>query len=53
MTPVHRHTRKFLDDFDGADLDPGVWVPHYLPMWSARVGERRDMPELAVDWVRA
>jgi hypothetical protein len=26
----------FLDDFDGADLDTGVWVPHYLPMWSSR-----------------
>jgi hypothetical protein len=26
----------FLDDFDGADLDTEVWVPHYLPMWSSR-----------------
>ena len=26
----------FRDDFDGADLDRGVWVPHYLPMWSSR-----------------
>jgi hypothetical protein len=29
-------TRDFLDDFDGADLDRDVWVPHYLPMWSSR-----------------
>jgi len=26
----------FLDDFDGPDLDTGVWLPHYLPMWSSR-----------------
>jgi hypothetical protein len=26
----------FRDDFDGAELDTGVWVPHYLPMWSSR-----------------
>jgi hypothetical protein len=26
----------FLDDFDDAQLDPGVWIPHYLPMWSSR-----------------
>ena len=24
------------DDFDGADLDLAVWVPHYLPAWSSR-----------------
>jgi hypothetical protein len=29
-------TREFLDDFDAADLDTSVWVPHYLPMWSSR-----------------
>jgi hypothetical protein len=33
VTPT---TREFLDDFDGADLDTEVWVPHYLPMWSSR-----------------
>jgi hypothetical protein len=27
---------SFLDDFDGSDLDTGVWVPHYLPHWSSR-----------------
>jgi hypothetical protein len=27
---------RFLDDFDGGDLDTTVWVPHYLPMWSSR-----------------
>jgi hypothetical protein len=26
----------FEDDFDGPELDPGVWVPHYLPAWSSR-----------------
>jgi hypothetical protein len=26
----------FLDDFDAAELDTDVWVPHYLPMWSSR-----------------
>ena len=25
-----------MDDFDGADLDAEVWIPHYLPMWSSR-----------------
>ncbi len=26
----------FRDDFDGADLDLDVWLPHYLPAWSSR-----------------
>lgn len=26
----------FEDDFDGPDLDPAVWFPHYLPAWSSR-----------------
>jgi hypothetical protein len=26
----------FEDDFDGADLDTKVWLPHYLPAWSSR-----------------
>ncbi len=26
----------FRDDFDGDDLDPAVWDPHYLPAWSSR-----------------
>jgi hypothetical protein len=26
----------FEDDFDGPDLDPTVWLPHYLPAWSSR-----------------
>jgi hypothetical protein len=26
----------FADDFDGADLDLDVWIPHYLPQWSSR-----------------
>jgi Glycosyl hydrolases family 16 len=29
-------TLTFEDDFDGPDLDPAVWVPHYLPQWSSR-----------------
>ncbi|MHA3701342.1 glycoside hydrolase family 16 protein [Jatrophihabitans sp. YIM 134969] len=29
-------TTSFVDDFDGDDLDPSVWVPHYLPEWSSR-----------------
>ena len=28
--------RDFSDDFDAGALDTGVWVPHYLPMWSSR-----------------
>lgn len=38
MTRVHpsTDTPEFLDDFDAPDLDTGVWVPHYLPMWSSR-----------------
>jgi hypothetical protein len=28
--------QDFVDDFVGADLDPSVWVPHYLPQWSSR-----------------
>jgi Glycosyl hydrolases family 16 len=27
---------KFLDDFEGSELDTEVWVPHYLPQWSSR-----------------
>ena len=29
-------TTVFEDHFDGLDLDPAVWVPHYLPAWSSR-----------------
>lgn len=28
--------RHLDDDFDGDDLDPQVWSPHYLPAWSSR-----------------
>jgi hypothetical protein len=24
-----------FDDFDGQELDRGVWLPHYLPAWSS------------------
>ena len=27
---------ELSDDFDGGDLDAGVWVAHYLPQWSSR-----------------
>jgi hypothetical protein len=26
----------FEDDFDAAELDRDVWLPHYLPAWSSR-----------------
>ena len=26
----------FEDDFDAAELDRAVWLPHYLPAWSSR-----------------
>jgi hypothetical protein len=26
----------FRDDFDGHQLDPAVWDPHYLPQWGTR-----------------
>jgi len=29
-----------VDDFDNPDLDPKVWLPHYLPMWSSREATR-------------
>jgi hypothetical protein len=35
-SPADPGRPDFLDDFDGPDLDAGVWVPHYLPMWSSR-----------------
>jgi glycosyl hydrolase family 16 len=28
----------FDDGFDGAGLDLGAWLPHYLPQWSSRAG---------------
>ena len=27
---------QWYDDFDGPELDTGVWLPHYLPAWSSR-----------------
>ena len=30
----------FRDDFTGDRLDTSVWLPHYLPAWSSRVGTR-------------
>jgi hypothetical protein len=26
----------FEDNFDAAELDRNVWLPHYLPVWSSR-----------------
>ena len=31
---------RFVDDFDGPDLDTDVWLPSYLPMWSSREATR-------------
>jgi hypothetical protein len=28
----------FRDDFEGEELDPAVWDPHYLPHWGTRAG---------------
>ncbi|MFC7529072.1 glycoside hydrolase family 16 protein [Actinoplanes sp. GCM10030250] len=33
MSPFHER-------FAGDDLDPSVWVPHYLPHWSSRAASR-------------
>jgi len=30
----------FEDRFDGPDLDPDTWCPHYLPAWSSRESTR-------------
>lgn len=26
---------RFADEFDGADLDPAIWLSSYLPVWSS------------------
>jgi hypothetical protein len=31
---------ELLEDFDGPELDTGIWLPHYLPMWSSREATR-------------
>lgn len=31
---------EFEDTFDGDELDPARWVPHYLPQWSSRERSR-------------
>jgi hypothetical protein len=28
------------EHFEGTDLDPRTWLPHYLPHWSSRAGTR-------------
>lgn len=28
------------EHFEGGDLDPGRWLPHYLPHWSSRAASR-------------
>lgn len=30
----------FEDRFPGPDLDPGTWLPYYLPAWSSRAASR-------------
>lgn len=34
-TPPYGRPVGFSDDFDGSDLDPAVWLPAYLPVWSS------------------
>ncbi|MEO3809270.1 glycoside hydrolase family 16 protein [Sphaerisporangium sp. B11E5] len=34
--PAADYELVFEDTFDGAVLDPGRWLPHYLPQWSSR-----------------
>lgn len=31
-----RFVLEFDADFSGAELDPGQWLPYYLPQWSSR-----------------
>ena len=31
-----RYVLQLEDTFDGQDLDPARWLPHYLPQWSSR-----------------
>jgi hypothetical protein len=31
-----RYELEFYADFSGPDLDPGQWLPYYLPQWSTR-----------------
>jgi len=31
-----RYELEFEDTFAGETLDPGRWIPHYLPQWSTR-----------------
>ena len=33
---------RFVDDFDGGELDTEVWLPHYLPQWSSRAESAAD-----------
>ncbi|MET0740511.1 MAG: glycoside hydrolase family 16 protein [Candidatus Nanopelagicales bacterium] len=37
----------FIEEFDGPELDPGRWLPYYLPQWSsrARTAPRHRMSE--------
>jgi hypothetical protein len=33
---IEPYQLEFEDTFDDATLDPGRWIPHYLPHWSTR-----------------
>lgn len=35
-----RYDLEFDADFSGPDLDPGQWLPYYLPQWSSREATR-------------
>ena len=37
MTAGDKAHAGVRDDFDGPDLDPTLWLPHYLPQWSSRM----------------
>ena len=41
--PCKDPAMAFADDFDGPALDPGVWVPHYLPHVELARRDRRDL----------
>jgi hypothetical protein len=36
MDRADASSHPWYDDFDGPELDTGVWLPHYLPAWSSR-----------------
>jgi hypothetical protein len=43
VAPGPADPRWFEDRFTGPDLDPGTWLPHYLPAWSSRAQTRASL----------